>query len=170
MDVLNLKGAIAATSLYFGDKKVGQNFTIKTPDITPTLVEVTAAGGTVEIPVPTKIEAMESTFTMQGVAKVWLKKLDQKKKTTVTANLIQTSTNEAGTTKAEHIKVVMTGFPKVLPGIEATYGETTECEIAFATHSVKVYIDGELYTHVDPIKMIYKINGVDYTGDVAKML
>lgn len=170
MDILNLKGAIQATSLYFGDKKVGQNFTIKTPDVTPALVEVTAGGGTIEIPVPTKIDAMESTFTMQGVAKVWLKRLNQREKTTVTANLVQTSTNEAGVSKAEHIKVIMTGFPKVLPGIEATYGETTECEIAFATHSVKVYIDGTLYTHVDPVKMIYMVNGEDYTAEVAKML
>lgn len=169
MNIQSLKGPVAATSVYVDGQQIGVNGTVRLPEITPAIAEVTGAGGTIEIPVPTKIDAMEAGITVNGVSSDWLDKLTPEPHTFV-ANIVQQKMNVDGSSTPEHIKATIKGIPKLTPAIEASYGEGMELEITIAVHSYKLAVNGIIKRHVDPIKGINKVAGKDYAEKVNAMI
>lgn len=168
MQVKDMKGAILASSVYLGGKQIAVNASLTLPEVTPATVEVMAAGGTIELPVHSKIEAMEASITLQGINGEALGLLTPERKR-LTANLVQQSVG-ADSSKAEHVKATLEVVPKTVPSIEATYGEASETEHTFSVLSYKLSVAGKVVLHVDPVKGIYKVNGTDYAKDIKAML
>lgn len=169
MKVTSLKGAVLATSIYSGGSQIGVNVTISLPEVTPSTTEVTAAGGTLELPVLTKLDAMEASLTKQGIDSEWLKAL-KPEPMDIIANIVQQSVAPDGTSTPQHIKAYLRAVPKTMPAIEATYGEAIEGEITFSVLSYKLTSDGSTFLHIDPVKGIYKVNGKDYAAKVKAMI
>lgn len=169
MKINNLKGAILATSVYSGGTQIGVNVSVTLPEVAPETTEVTAAGGSIELPVLTKLQAMEASVTKQGIDREWLQALTPEPQDLI-ANFVQQSVSPDGTSKPEHIKAFMRVVPKVIPGIEASYGEASENEITFSVFSYRLTVNGSTYLHADPVKGIYKVNGKDYMGGITSML
>ena len=168
MDIKDLKGAVLASSIYIDGKQVAVNATITLPEITPATTEVMGAGGTIELPVFSKLEAMEASITLPGINGDVLKMLSPERHT-LTANIVQQSVG-ADKSKAEHIKATLEVVPKTVPAIEATYGEAAETEHAFSVLSYKLAVGGKVVLKADPVKGIYKVNGRDYMNDIKKMI
>lgn len=168
MDVKDLKGAVLASSIYIDGKQVAVNATVTLPEITPATVEVMAAGGTIEMPVFSKLEAMEAAVTLQGINGDVLKMLTPERHR-LTCNIVQQSVG-ADSSKAEHVKANMEVIPKTVPAIEATYGEASETELTFAVLSLKLSVGGKVVLHVDPVKGIYKVNGTNFTKAITSMI
>lgn len=169
MRVQDLKGAVAATSVYFNGRQLAVNATVSLPNPTPTISEVTAAGGTVEIPVHSKIDPMECTITLHGVDKAWLNAITPEPGDLI-VNIVQTSVSANGVSEPEHIKAYMRAVNKTEPGIEASYGENIEPELVFSVLSYRQTVNGETYRHFDPIKGIYKVNGKNYADKITAMI
>lgn len=169
MKIQNLKGAILATSVYCGGKQIGVNVTITLPEVTPETTEANAAGGTIELPVCSKIAAMESTVSKQGVDPEWLQTLSHDPQELI-ANIVQQSVSPDGTSTTDHIKAFMRVALKSIPGIEASYGEASENELPFSVFSYRLVINGRTYLHADPVNAIYKVNGKDYMSKITSML
>ena len=169
MKIQNLKGAILATSIYSGGKQIGVNLTITLPEVTPETTEANAAGGTIELPVCSKIAAMETTISKQGIAPEWLQTLSHDPVELI-ANIVQQSVSPDGTSSVDHIKVFMRAALKNIPGIEASYGETSENELVFSVLSYRLTVNGRTYLHADPVNGIYKVNGKDYMGEIKSLL
>lgn len=168
MDVKDLKGAVLASSVYLDGKQIAVNATLSLPAITPSTTEVTAAGGVVELPVFTKLEAMEATLTLPGINSETMKLMTPERKQ-LTANIVQQSVG-AESSKAEHVKASLVVVPKSLPGIEATYGEASESEHTFSVLSYKLSVGGKVIIHVDPVKGVYKVNGKDYSKEITALI
>ena len=169
MNIQSLKGAVQATSAYVDGQQIGTNCTVRLPEATPAISEVTGAGGTIEVPMATKIDPMGAGLTVRGVSREWLDKLTPEPHTFV-ANIVQQKVNTDGSSTPEHIKATFKGIPKVFPSIEASYGESMELEITIAVHSYKLAMNGITVRHIDPIKGIYKINGKDFAEKVKAMI
>lgn len=168
MDVKDLKGAVLASSVYIDGKQAAVNATLTLPEVTPATVEIMAAGGTVEVPVFTKLEAMEASITLQGINGDVLDMLTPDRHR-LTCNLVQQSVG-ADASKAEHVKAVLVVIPKTLPSIEATYGEASETEITFSVLAYKLTVGGKKVLHVDPVKGYYYVNGTNYGKDITKLI
>lgn len=169
MKIEALKGAVQATSVYFNGKQLGVNASVTLPQPTPAIAEITAPGGTVEVPVHTKIDPMACTVTLMGVDKAWLQAITPEPGDLI-INIVQTSVGADGVSKPEHIKAYIRAVRKTPPAIEATYGESMETEIEFSALSYKLTVDGTTYLHVDPVKGIYKENGTDYASKITAMI
>lgn len=169
MNIQSLKGAVQATSAHVDGEQIGLNCTVRLPEATPAISEVTGAGGTIEVPTVTKIDPMEAGITVRGVSREWVDKLTPEPHRFV-VNIVQQKVNVDGSSEPEHIKAIFKGIPKVFPSIEASYGESMELEITIAVHSYKLVVNGTTVRHIDPIKGIYKINGKDYADKVKAMI
>lgn len=169
MNIQSLKGAVQATSAYIDGVQISVNCTVRLPEVTPATAEINGAGGTIEIPIPTRIEPMEAGLTVQGVSREWLDKLTPEPHTFV-ANIVQQKVGVDGSSTPEHIKATIKGVPKLDPAIEGSVGEGMELEITIAVHSYKLAINGTTVRHIDPIKGLYKINGKNYAEKVHDMI
>ena len=168
MNVKDIKGEVMASSAYLDGKQIGVNLTMTLPGITPSTVEIVAAGGTIELPVYSKLEAMEASITLQGIHGDVIKKLTPERHN-LTVNIVQHSVG-ADKSKHEHIKAHLEVVPKEMPGIESTFGEQTETELPLSVLSYKLIVDGKVVLHVDPIKAIYKVNGKNYAKDYTSKI
>ncbi len=169
MNIQNLKGAVMATSVYAAGTQIGVNVHITLPTLTPTSAEVTAAGGTINLPITSKIEAMECTITKTGIDKEWLKAVKPEAFDLI-ANIVQQSVAPDGRTTPDHIKAYMRVAPSAINGLEASYGETSENELTYSVLSYKLTVNGETYTHVDPVKGFFIVGGHDYNDAIKSML
>lgn len=169
MNIKNLKGAVLASSVYCDGFQIAVNATINLPEVAPETTEVTAAGGTLELPVTSKISAMEASISKQGIDRDWLNALQQKPYDLI-VNIVQQSVGADGTNTPEHIKAFLRVVPKAIPAIEASYGELMEQEISLAVLSYKLVVNGSTYFHIDPVKGIFKVNGKDYNADILSMI
>lgn len=168
MDIKDMKGAIMASAVYIDGVQVAVNATLSLPEITPATIEVLAAGGTLELPVYSKVEAMEASLTLQGVNGEAIKLMTPERHR-LTANLVQQSVGTEKN-KAEHIKATLEVMPKTFPAIEATYGEAMELEHTYSVLSYKLAVGGKVILHVDPVKGIFKQNGKDYAKEITAMI
>lgn len=168
MDIKDLKGAILASSVYIDGKQAAVNAALTLPEITPSTVEIMAAGGTIEVPVFSKLEAMEASITLQGINGDVLDQLTPERHW-LTCNLVQQSVG-ADASKAEHVKATLIVIPKTVPSIEATYGEASETEITFSVLAYKLTVDGKVRLHVDPVKGYYKVNGKNYGKEITSLI
>lgn len=169
MKIQELKGAILATSVYCGGVQIGVNVAVTLPEVLPETTEVTAAGGTVELPVYSKLQGMEATVTKQGIDKAWLKAVTPDPQDLI-VNIVQQSVSPDGISTPEHIKAFLRVVPKGSPGVEASYGEASENEIAYTVLSYRLTVNGSTFLHADPVKAIYEVNGKDYMGNIKSML
>ncbi len=169
MNIQNLKGAVMATSVYAAGVQIGVNVNVTLPTITPASAEVTAAGGTINLPVTSKIEAMECTVTKTGIDKAWLQAVKPEAFDLI-VNIVQQNIAPDGKTTPEHIKAFMRVVPSAVNGLDASYGEVSENELTFSVLSYKLTVNGETYTHVDPVKGLFIVKGYDYNDDIKSML
>ncbi len=170
MKIEALNGAVMASSVYANSVQIGVNIGIKLPDVNQATAEVTAAGGMLELPVATKIEAMEASLTKQGIDKAWLQTVTPSTPFDLIANIIQQKVEPDGASTPVHIKAYLRAVPKTIPALEASYGDPIEQELVFSVLSYRVTVDGETYLHVDPVKGIFKVNGTNYAEKITAML
>ncbi len=169
MNIQNLRGAILASSVYANGTQIGVNCHVVLPVVAPTSAELTAAGGLINMPVHSKVEAMTCTVTKTGLDKEWLAAAKPEAFDLI-ANIVQQSVAPDGTTKPEHIKAYMRVVGSALNGLDATYGEVSETELPFSVLSYKLTVDGETYMHVDPVKGLFIVAGKDYNDGIRSML
>jgi len=170
MKIEALNGAVMASSVYANSVQIGVNIGIKLPDVNQATAEVTAAGGILELPIATKIEAMEASLTKQGIDKTWLQTVTPSTPFDLIANIIQQKVETDGTSTPVHIKAYLRAVSKNIPALEASYGDPIEQELTFSILSYRVTVDGETYLHVDPVKGIFKVNGTNYSEKITAML
>lgn len=169
MTFQDLSGAVIATSVYASGTQIAGNIPVKLPEITPKLVEITAAGGTLEIPVWQLIDAMESSISKTGLDKSYAQVITPEAFDLI-INIVQQSVSADGTTTPQHIKAYQRVIPKSAPGLELTPGESGENEITFSVLSYQLYLDGSKVLDIDVPKGICFVGGKDYSEGVRNML
>lgn len=170
MKIESLSGAVMATSVYAGSTQIGVNVAITLPEVTQATSEVTAAGGVINLPVPTKIDAMEVTISKQGLDKAWLATVKPATPFDLIANIVVQKMETDGSSSPSHIKAYLRVISGTVPSLAATYGETLESELAFSVLSYKLVVDGTTYLHVDPVKGLFSVSGTNYAEKITAML
>lgn len=125
--------------------------------------------GTVNIPDPYNIEAMEASITAKnfndGV-------LDAIKPTGVNLRLNWAidSINTSATKGYTSYTAVIKGIPKGIPGVGAEKGEEMEVQLAIACNYYKLIKNGKTIYEIDQLNNKLIINGVDYMKTLNKKL
>lgn len=167
--MLNLIADCIANSTYVNGEQVGQNSKISFSGISFKTIEAMGKGGSVDIPIPQLIDAMECTVSRSGLDKAFIRSIKPEAFDMI-HNVVQTSTDGEGTQTPQQVKIFMRVVPKGIPGMDFTPGEQSERELSFSVYSVRVVVDGEEYFHADAIKGIMKVNGTDYYDKISSML
>ncbi len=166
-------GGCKGTSVYTdkGKTQVGRNMDVTLPNPEFASVEPRTAGGVSSFAVTSFLNSMEMTITMQGVNDAWINLCDTDTKE-ITINISQQSVdnNAGGINGSEHIQAIVTAASKNIPAITATPGEIMESEISFNVYSYKLFRDGKMYLHLDPLKGKCIINGKDFMKEVNQHL
>ena len=142
------------------------NFTL--PAVTYQTAEFKALG-TVEVPIPQLIDAMETSVTHIGEDAGFLKSLTPGSRK-IEARWARSVIDENGNVKTVGCRAAMTVMSKGVPEIGVSVGETSEIELPLAVTRYRLYIDGAEILLVDKLKGICRINGKDYAGDVSNVL
>lgn len=166
-------GGCKGTSVYTDQGKtlIGRNVDVTLPNPDFGSVEPRTAGGVATFAITSFLNSMEMTITKQGIDDAWISLCDMDSKE-ITINISQQSVdnNAGGINGSEHIQAIVTAASKNIPSVTATPGEIMESEISFNVYSYKLFRDGQLYLHLDPLKGKCIINGKDYMEAVNSHL
>lgn len=169
MNFVPLKADCIATSAYVDGDLIGINIPLTMPEITPATIEVRAAGGMITLPIVQQLQSMETTLTKNGLDEKFLSML-KPEPFDLMFNIVQQSVDSDGISKMEHIKVFERVIPKSIASFGVTPGEQGDKQVTFTVLTHKIIVDGREYLNIDPLKGIYKVNGVDYNDKVRSML
>lgn len=165
---LELRGPIAACTVYAGGKLVAKDVTVTLPAVTPTLGEVKGMG-TIEIPVPTQLEAMELALTKLGIDKE-IGDLANLKAQDIEIRWVQDIMKSNGNTEPEGCRAFMRAMSKGLPGLSVEPGAPSENEITFAVLRYQLYVGGKEIVLADKLNSILRVNGKNYTASLDSLL
>lgn len=165
---LDLRGPIAACTVYTGGKLVARDVTVTLPAVTPTTGELRAMG-TVEIPTPTQLEAMELAMTKLGIDKE-LGPLANMKSQEIEVRWVQDVMKSDGTTAPEGCKAFMRAMSKGLPGLSVEPGSPSENEITFSVLRYQLFVGGKEIVLADKLNAILRMNGTNYTSAMDSLL
>ena len=165
---LDLKGPVLADTVYRNGVLVGKDVTVTLPAVN-FVTHDHKAMGTVTLPVPGQIEAMEMTITKIGVD-LGLGRMIALKNETFEFRWAQDVVKADGTSSPEGCKAFVHGVPKGIPGIGLEPGTASENEISLAVNRYQLYVAGEEYFLIYPLKGTQRILGVDYAKNIMSML
>jgi P2 family phage contractile tail tube protein len=165
---LDLKGPILANTVYSNGVLVAKGVTVTLPSVTPMTADYRAMG-TVTLPMPGVIEAMEASITKIGVD-LGLRSLLKLESTTLEFRWAQDVKKSDGSSKVEGCKAFVRGVPKGIPGLSVDPGSTSENEVTIAATRYQLFVDGEEYWLIDQLNQIMKIGGTDYAKDIVSFL
>ena len=165
---IDLRGPIVGTTAYDGGKLVGRDVTINLPAVTPVTADFKAMG-TLTLPVPGQIEAMEATITKIGVD-LGLRSLVKLTSKTIEIRWAQDVKLSDGSTKTEGCKAFLRCVSKGIPGLSVDPGNASENEIALAVSRYQLFVAGNEYWLIDQLNTIMRVGGVDYAKDIRSVL
>lgn len=164
-----LLGDCIASSVYVNGEQRGLNVACSLPEIAYATIETPAAGGTLELPVPQQIQAMEASVTKNGMDDSFLA-LIKPEPFDLIINVAQKVTATDGTSRHAHVKSFLRVIPKGIPSHDLTPGENSDRQITFSVLSFRQLVDGEEVLNIDIPKGITNIGGTDYMSDIQSML
>lgn len=165
---LDLRGPVAASTVYVGDSLVARDVTATLPSVTPSTAEVKAMGP-VEMPIPAWLEAMELALTKQGIDRE-LGRLCTLEYETLEIRWVQDVLQADGTTKTEGCRAYCKARSKGFPGLSVEPGSVSENEMTFSVVRYQLFVGGEEVIVADKFNSILRVNGRDYTSDIHSLL
>ena len=165
---IDLRGPIVGTTAYDGGKLVGRDVTVNLPAVTPVAADFKAMG-TLTLPVPGQIEAMEATITKIGVD-LGLRSLVKMDSKTIEYRWAQNVVHADGTQTVEGCKAFLRSVSKGIPGISLEPGSSSENELAFAVSRYQLFVAGVEFWLIDQLGPIQRIDGKDYAKDLVSLL
>ena len=154
-----------------GSTIVADNMSVTLPQVSFGQVETKVAAGNVNLTNTNSIDPMEMTIGKQGVDTGWLKLLStEAQQLTIDIAMQSIDLQAAGINGATQVQAFVVVSAQGIPSISATHNEMMETEITLNVYSYKVFVDGEEYLHVDPIKGICSIQGDDKNESVRKAI
>lgn len=165
---LDLRGPIAACTIYAGGELVARDVTVTLPAVTPTTGELKGMG-TIEMPNPTQLEAMELAITKQGIDRE-LGKLANMKAQDIEVRWVQDVMKSDGTTAPEGCKAFMRAISKGLPGLSVEPGSVSENEMTFSVLRYQLFVGGKEIVLADKLNAILRANGKNYTSGIDSLL
>lgn len=165
---IDLKGPIIGTTAYDEGKLVGKDVTITLPSVTPVTADFRAMG-TLTLPLPGQIEAMEASITKIGVDN-GLRSLVKLQSKTLEFRWVQNVLKSDGTQSVEGCKAFLRTVSKGIPGLSLEPGSTNENELAFAVSRYQLFVGGVEYWLIDQLGPIHRIDGVDYAEPTRSLL
>lgn len=165
---LDLRGPVAACTVYDDGRLVARDVTVTLPAVTPTTGELKGMG-TIEIPVPTQLEAMELAMTKIGIDKE-LGYLANMKAQAIEVRWVQDVMKSDGTTAPEGCKAFIRGMSKGLPGLSVEPGAPSENELTFSVVRYQLYVGGKEIVLADQLNGILRVNGKNYTSALESLL
>lgn len=165
---IDIPGAVAGTTVYCDGALCARNAAGTLPEVTFTTVEL-PAGGTVEMPVPGMVDAMEATVTV-GNPDASFAALCAPGSHEVEFRWAQQSVDSEGNSKMSGYKAFLRANGKTLPGISLELGSAPENEVTLGVTRYRLVKDGVEVLLIDQLNGIFKFNGVDYSGGVEALL
>ena len=164
---IDIPGAVAGTTVYSDGTLVARNATVTLPEVTMTTVEL-PAGGTVELPIPGKVNAMEATVTM-GAADDGFGLLSNPVPHEVEVRWVQQMVDVDGKSTMVGYKAFMKAYAKTVPGVSLEVGSAGENEVTLGCIRYRLVADGEEILLIDQINEIFTVHGQSY-ADYQSML
>ena len=140
----DIPGAVAGATYYSDGELVARNATGTLPEVAMTTVEL-AAGGTVEMPVPGLVDAMEMTITLGA------------------------SDDGFGSLSNPTPHEVEVRWAQQIPGVSIEVGSAGENELTLGVTRYRLVKDGEEILLIDQLNSIFKVLGTDYV-DYGQLL
>ena len=173
MPFVPITGPILSNTVYrmMGgqNKLAAKDLAVTLPPVEFVTVEINS-GGTVEIPVPQLINAMDATFAKRGVDDE-LALLVSPDPMDIEVRWVQLVTDPTnGSTRNVGCKAFLHCLPKGIPEISLTPGEASENEITYSVTSYRLVVDGEEKWAIDKFANVLRVDGVDYFEDIQWML
>lgn len=165
---LDLRGPIAACTVYASGRLVARDVTVTLPAVTPTTGELRGMG-TIEVPTPTQLEAMELALTKLGIDKE-LGPLADMKAQDIEIRWVQDVMKSDGSTAPEGCKAFLRAMSKGLPGLSVEPGSPSENEITFSVLRYQLYVGGKEIVLADKLNAILRVNGKNYTSVLESLL
>ena len=163
----DIPGAVAGTTVYSDGALVARNATVTLPEVSMTTVEL-PAGGTVEMPVPGLVDAMEMTVTL-GASDDGFGDLSSPCPTRWRcAGRSRWSTRRARPRWSAY-KAFANAYAKTIPGVSLEVGSAGENEMTLGCTRYRLVKDGEEILLIDQLNGIFKVMGTEYV-DYSQLL
>lgn len=165
---INIKGAVLADTVYSDGELVAKDVTTTLPSVNYMTAEHKAMG-TLELPMPGQIEAMEASVTKKGYD-AGLATLAQPEAKNLEIRFVQDVITAEGVSKPEGCKAFLRVVPKTLPGNDLEPGATGETQVTFSVMRYQLIVGGKELCLIDQLKGIQRINGKDYAKSINSLL
>lgn len=163
----DIPGAVAGVTVYSDGQLVARNCAATMPEVAMTTVEL-SAGGTVEMPVPGLVDAMEMTLTL-GASDDGFGALCSPEPHEVETRWAQQMVDANGQTKMVGYKAFTSAYAKTIPGVSLEVGSAGENELTLGVTRYRLVKDGEEILLIDQLNSIFKVLGTDYV-DYGQLL
>lgn len=165
---IDLKGPISGTTAYDDGRLVGRDVTISLPAVTPVTADFKAMG-TLTMPLPGQIEAMEASITKIGID-LGLRSLVGMGSKIIEFRWVQNVVHADGTQSVEGCKAFLRSVSKGIPAISLEPGSSTESELTFSVSRYQLFVAGAEFWLIDQLVPIQRIDGVDYAKELVSLL
>lgn len=165
---IDITGAVAGSTVYCGGRLVARNANFTLPEITLTTVEL-KAGGTVEVPVPGNVDAMEATITVGSPDEAFAELCAPGAKEVEVRFALQ-SVGSDGNSRLDGYKAFMRANGKTIPGVSGEVGSAPENEVTLGVTRFRLVKNGAEVLLIDQLNGIFKFNGVDYSEGMESLL
>lgn len=161
-------GPVVASSAYASGRLVARDVKIEMPPVTAKTSTYNAMGE-VELPMAGQIDPMEAKITKIGFDN-GLRAMLRMENLSLEFRWVQEVINENAIKRKSGYKAFIQGYPKTIPSISLEMAANSEHEVAIAVVRYQLFVDGEEYCLIDPLKMIQRIDGVDYCQPITRYL
>lgn len=156
----DIPGAVAGVTVYSDGDLVARNCAATMPEVAMTTVEL-SAGGTVELPVPGLVDAMEMTLTL-GASDDGFGSLSNPTPHEVEVRWAQQMVDAEGKSSMVGYKAFVNAYAKTIPGVSLEVGSAGENEMTLGVTRYRLVKDGEEILLIDQLNGIFKVMGVEY--------
>lgn len=160
--------AVIADKMLVNKELVAEDVSFEIPSLALQTADLKAMG-TLSIPMVGLLDDMQLTITKIGVDRGYAK-MSKLEKLDIELRWVQDKVASDGVVSHQGCKAFLSVIPKEIPGISAEIGSATECSHVYTILRQQIFVNGEELTCVDRLNQILRINGVDYMGEVKRLL
>lgn len=168
MPWLDIKGAVAADTVYDDGQLVANDVAFTLPGISLMSADVKAMGN-MSVPVVGLLENMELAITKVGIDK-GMTRMNRLEKHNFEFRWVQNVVTSDGSVKTEGCKAFVRTLPGNFPGLGVDVGNATEGETSYGVTRVQIYVGGVEVLLADRLSQILRVNGVDYMKNITSLL
>lgn len=140
---------VEAATAYEGGDLIGRDYKVTLPDVVPATVDVPGMMGTVNFPLLTSIESLETIISKTGVDERAARLCSPGRKDLL-FKWVQDKVDSVGNVTQVGCKAEITGIPKsYMPAADIEVGSASEFDCTYETLVYKLYIDGALVFHIN---------------------